>query len=422
MPNVTTIGDTAFWYCENLENVFIGNYINNIGNNAFSYTKIKNLNIKNTSFCKFGSHVFSSSNVENVYIDSLINWDKTTFTDSDSNPLHSGANLYLNDTLVENLNVPASIRDIDDYWMYGCASIKTLQFAGENVYTGYHGFAKCNNLESVDFQNVLWIDSGSFENCSNLATLLNLETVTHIGNGAFSNCTSLKNLILPENVTSIGHLAFSDCTSLETVEILNTTHWLFEDFNIFSGCSNLYKFIGPHASEDGRILFRNSEIIAIASYGLTYYNIPEYYTNIPDGAFKNCATISEVVIPDVEKIPINSFRECVNLVRINIPNSVTTIGDCAFWGCNSLTSITIPDSVTTIGAWAFSSCSSLTSVYCKATVPPTLGNTAVFDSISSDCKIYVPAESVEAYKSATRWDEYASSIVGYNFENNTVIE
>ena len=88
-----------------------------------------------------------------------------------------------------------------------------------------------------------------------------------------------------------------------------------------------------------------------------------------------------------------------------------TIGEVAFGGCSSLTSITIPDKVTTIGDDAFAACSSLTKMYCKATTPPTLGSGTII-SISS---IYVPRASVEAYKSADGWSEYADKIEGYDF-------
>ena len=68
----------------------------------------------------------------------------------------------------------------------------------------------------------------------------------------------------------------------------------------------------------------------------------------------------------------------------------------------------------TIGSYAFSGCRSLTSVYCKAVTPPAGGND-MFYSIASNGKIYVPTESVEAYKSTTGWSQYAFAIVGYDF-------
>jgi hypothetical protein len=112
---------------------------------------------------------------------------------------------------------------------------------------------------------------------------------------------------------------------------------------------------------------------------------------------------------------INSFAIGCGATEYTIPDNVTTIGKSAFENYNSLTSVTIPDSVTEIGEYAFINCSSLENVYCKATTPPSLKNPYVFSNNASGRKIYVPAESVEEYKSASYWNDYADAIVGYNF-------
>ena len=86
----------------------------------------------------------------------------------------------------------------------------------------------------------------------------------------------------------------------------------------------------------------------------------------------------------------------------------------AFSNSSNLTSVTIGNSVTSNGEYAFRNCSSLTEVYCKPTTPPA-GGYKMFDSNASGRKIYVPRNSVDTYKSATNWSDYASYIVDYDF-------
>lgn len=136
-------------------------------------------------------------------------------------------------------------------------------------------------------------------------------------------------------------------------------------------------------------------------------DIPEGVTIIGDFAFYTAVTLTVVTIPNgVRKIERGAFQQCTSLRSINIPEGVTTIGDDAF-NRTALTSIIIPSTITFIAIGAFMS-SPLESVTILATTPPTLGSGAFSNGKLQT--IYVPAESVELYKSSTNWSAYADYI------------
>ena len=138
-------------------------------------------------------------------------------------------------------------------------------------------------------------------------------------------------------------------------------------------------------------------------------------TQIPYDGFSGRVSLISMIIPNrVTWIGDYAFYKCSSLTSVTIGNSVTSIGENAFSNCSSLTSVTIPDSVTSIGKSAFSDCRSLKEVYCKPTTPPA-GGLWMFDNNASDRKIYVPQNSVSAYKAKQYWSDYASSIEGYDF-------
>lgn len=116
---------------------------------------------------------------------------------------------------------------------------------------------------------------------------------------------------------------------------------------------------------------------------------------------------SAAIKSGVTSISSNAFNNCRSLTSVTIPDSVTSIGSNAFSNCSNLINVTIPNSVASIGDTAFSNCKYLSSITVNAATPPTIGRN-VFNA--SKCPIYVPAQSVDAYKSATNWSAYASRI------------
>ena len=120
--------------------------------------------------------------------------------------------------------------------------------------------------------------------------------------------------------------------------------------------------------------------------------------------YEECTSLTGIEIPNsVTSIGDGAFSDCTSLTSIEIPNSVTSIGDDAFSDCSSLTSIEIPNSVTGIGDYAFYDCTSLTKITCLATNPPTIESDS-FTNYSAE--LYVPAGCISAYQSANYWKKF----------------
>ena len=193
---------------------------------------------------------------------------------------------------------------------------------------------------------------------SNISSFIELrffKGIDTINNSAFKNCDVLASISISNSVTTIGDSAFMGCTSLKIIEI------------------------------------------------------PDSVTSIGYYAFNSCTSLTGIEIPDsVTNIRNGAFFMCVNLTSIEIPDGVTNIGGDAFAWCQNLASIEIPDSVTSIGPDAFWRCTSLNYIVVNAIIPP-MGDTRMFN-ITNDCPIYVPAESVAAYKAAQYWSDYSDRI------------
>ena len=179
-------------------------------------------------------------------------------------------------------------------------------------------------------------------NITNFDELQYFVGLTSIGNEAFFGCSGLTSIEIPNSVIIIGDYAFADCSGLTSIEIPNSVTFIGED--AFSYCS-----------------------------GLTTIEISNSVTSISYDAFYNCSSLEQIIV-DSGNTVYDSRDNCNAIVETStnallfgckntvIPNSVTSVGNYAFYSCSGLTSIEIPNSVTSIGNSAFSSCSGLTSV------------------------------------------------------------
>lgn len=151
---------------------------------------------------------------------------------------------------------------------------------------------------------------------------------------------------------------------------------------------------------------------------VTYEDVEYTVTGILGTATENAdqpnmsvfgSNVTEVVIPNtVTSIGACAFWYCENLASVTIPSSVTAIGDNAFLG-SALTSVTIPASVTTIGEYAFTSCYNLTKVVAEGETPVNISGAPRFgDDILQTAVLYVPKGCVEKYRVAEGWGEFVN--------------
>ena len=240
-------------------------------------------------------------------------------------------------------------------------------------------FSRCYGLTSITIpDSVTSLGDWAFSDCTGLTSITIPDSVTNIGSSTFCRCTGLTSITIPDSVTSIGDYAFSNCFGLTSITIPNSVTSIGD--SAFSNC-----------------------------IGLTSITIPDSVTSIGDRAFSDCTGLTSITIPDsVTSLGDWAFLLCTGLTSITIPNSVTNIGSGVFRSCTGLTSITIPDSVTSIGDYAFLECTGLTSITVLSETPPT-GGYEMFNNTNSS-PIYVPGGSVDAYKSALYWSDYADRI------------
>ena len=200
--------------------------------------------------------------------------------------------------------------------------------------------------------------------------------LTSIGDEMFYAEHRLVSITLPSSIVSIGVHAFVDCRNLKRVNICDLSAWYTIDFN-------------------SNPLFNNQ---------VELYLNDELVTNL-------------VVPTSVSLVKDYSFCGCASLKHVEIPDHVSSIGEYAFAYCDNITTIEVGAGVKYIGGGAFYASDNVKEIYFKSIAPPEVKGDHMFNYTWNvpDRKIYVPRVSVNAYKEAPYWRNYASQIVGYDF-------
>ena len=384
---VTSIGESAFNGCSSLTSITIPHSVTSIGNYTFYYC----------------------SSLTSITIPESVTSIGSAFCGCSS---------------LTSITIPYGVPTIEDNVFFGCSSLTSITIPESVTSIGIWSFSGCSSLTSITIPNsVMSIGNSAFFGCSSLTSITIPYGVPTIEDQVFSGCSSLTSITIPESITSIGESAFSGCYSLtDSINIPNGVTTI--EAGTFSGCSSLASITIPESiTSIGHQAFWSCSSLASIT-------IPNGVTTIGDYAFYDChSLVSSISIPyGVMTIGEHTFYGCVSLPSISIPNSVTSIGYNAFKYCYSFTSVIIPNSVTSIENSAFQYCLSLTSVtigssvmtigtevfdecpldtiYCNATIPPSLISTNTFPNY--DAILYVPCESLEAYKADSIWGKFSN--------------
>ena len=369
------------------------------------------------------------------------------------------SNTYHNGQCIMVFDKP--ITEIGEHAFENCTGLTSITIPNSVTYIGSSAFSGCTSLPVIG--GIRYAGSYLLEVVDKTRLSYTIKQGTRfIGDGAFSDCKSLISLAIPNSVTYIGSEAFYGCENIKSVYISDLKVWCQIDFGYNPDMEGPYRnpmFFGAKLYLNNREvsdLIIPSGITAIkdnAFYGCSSLRrvvIPNSVKVISWNAFRDCKNLAEVIIPnDIEKISPDAFYGCSSLPAIGniryagcclvevadknqtsytIRAGTRVIGERAFKDCRQLERINIPSTVTIMGECAFENCTSLKSFYCKPLTPPTIygGGEGWYADIWQwveygqdfsylSTTIYVPRASEQLYKEAFMWNIRSGNIVGYDF-------
>ena len=317
---------------------------------------------------------------------------------------------------IKTVTLGEGVEIIDQDAFSGCTKLSKINL-GDITSIGSSAFSGCSSLQRVTFDQLEEIRASAFSGCTKLSEINLGENITSIGSSAFYGCIQLLSIDIPNSVQNIGSYAFSECSNLAHATIGNGVKTI-PDY-CFYRCTDLntvtldskVETIGQHAFEGCTTLENinlDGSIITISSqafYGcskLTVVTLGDKVKTIEGSAFAGSALQSIDIPNSVQTIGMSAFANCSSLTTANVGNGVQTLPTNCFSECTRLQSLELGTGIQTIADYSMYGCSSLTSVTCHMNPPCTLNNSNshAFQGISSNCILYVPRGTKDAYIAA----------------------
>ena len=389
--NLKVISEGAFTGCEELTKIDIPASVTTIGKYAFEWcVKLIDLTIP------------VNGNLETIDDNAFSSCDRLLSFELPNKLKYLGSNAFWSCDFITSATIPEGVTAIGN---------NTFEFSGLQEVSlpttlksiGHEAF-KHTNLTAIKLPEGLQsIGDRAFETSTLLKTITIPQSVTEMGDYVFNNCSELTQATLSTSMDYVPGAIFLDCRKLTDVTIPQNVTKIRG--GAFSGCSGLQTITLPtNLKEIGGNAFSECK-------GIQSFVIPVGVTVIEATTFKSCAMTEIKFLGNIRSIGADAFVHCEKLKSITFSDELIDIGARAFQYCKTLKEIKLPLNLTIINEEAFAYCDNLNKVTSFSVRPPVLSPSA-FES-TNITSVIVPNNSVNDYKKAIFWKEFANVITGF---------
>ncbi len=334
------LGEKSLFYCE-IGDVTLPSTLKKIGNAAFGIAE--NISLNNNKYFETEDDILYSKS-DNRLITVM---RKEKYID------------YSND-LTYDIEIKEGTQSIDSYAFYNIGKIESVKFPESLKTISHHAFFDSVVFSVIFSDNIEYIGERAFEDSCLKGSLQLPESLKEIGDYAFLGC-NIDEVYIPDSIDKIGSGTFECCYNITRVRMSSKfmkyrSYFPDEAEIIFNDISDTVTEDNVLFSKDKKILYSCPDL-----FDKTYI-VPSEVECIADHAFYNNYYLEKVVLPEnLKRIEESAFELC-NLSDIEIPDTVTSIGNAAFKGCDEMQTAYIPDSVTDFGTDVFADCYEISSV------------------------------------------------------------